>query len=101
MTARKNYGVLICVACGRQEQKLAPNQIFCQRCRRDEKSRYAYRRRKEQEETETKARSGNLKGLSIVEVDRLAKARHTSYGRIVAGWQEEKQKAADAATPTT
>ena len=34
-----------------------------------------------------------LAGLSIVEVDRLAKAHRTSYGRLVAGWAPENEKA--------
>lgn len=101
MTARKNYGAVTCVICGATEQKLAPNQIFCQRCRKDEKAQYAYKLRKEREEIEAKTRSRSLQGLSIVEVDRLAKTLHISYGQLVAGWQAEKQKAAGAATPTT
>ena len=88
---RKNYGAMTCVICGTQEPKFAPNQIFCQRCRKDEKAQYAYKAQKERAEIEEKARSGSLKGLSIVEVDRIAKAQHISYGKLVAGWQAEKE----------
>lgn len=43
-----------------------------------------------------------LKGLSIVQVDRLAKENHVSYGQMVAGWYEdEKERAAAGGTATT
>lgn len=34
-----------------------------------------------------------LQGLTIVQVDRLAKEKHTTYGQLVAGWALENEKA--------
>lgn len=88
--AKKNgrdYGSFACPICGRRETRTAPNQMFCQKCRRNEREKRLYKERLAAEALANMP----MKGMSIVEVDRIAKALHLSYGRVVAeGLTKEK-----------
>lgn len=95
--------VFSCVNCGQDVVRTNFKQKYCRACA------YQSRHRKTGRGTGARlnrrfldtAKPRTLAGLSIVEVDRLAKEQHTSYGKLVAGWAEEKQKAAGDAAPTT
>jgi len=90
----RSYGEMVCPICGTREDKSAPNQMFCQKCRKDERAKRIY---KEQLAAAALANMP-MKGMSIAEVDRIAKALHISYGQVVAGGWD--RKTAGAGTPT-
>lgn len=95
----------ICADCGRETPRTGSTQKYCHAC--SDRIRHprtgtgrgkgARLNRKFLDTAQPKS----LAGLPIVEVDRLAKENHTSYGQIVAGWWEERQKAAAGGTATT
>ena len=71
----KYFGTLTCAICGTKEPKTAPNQMFCQACRRNERKRDRWK--KEQAE---KANRPKPKPESIASIDRRLKAQGISYG---------------------
>ncbi len=93
------YGILTCAICGTQEPQTAPNQLYCQACRRNEPARRKYKEAQEAAALAEQAEKA-MRRLSIVQVDRLAKELHTSYGKLVAGYSEKEiRRALGAGTP--
>lgn len=96
----------VCPDCGKLTPRTGSTQKRCHECAdrirhprtgtgRGKGARL--RRRFVQEE-----KPKTLKGLSIVQVDRLAKELHISYGRLVAGYTEaQMERALGADTPRT
>ena len=104
-TPKKTIGsTFLCPDCGRETVRTGTNQQRCHDCAaaRNKKRDNSRGRGPRMDRRFIQAEQPRtLAGLSIVQVDRLAKELHTSYGRLVAGSSEEQMKrAAGAATPT-
>lgn len=87
----------ICPDCGKETRRTGIHQVRCHECAVIRKNRHGKGKGRG-----TGARFGRnwkepaprtLAGLSIVEVDRLAKEKHTTYGQLVARWALENEKA--------
>ena len=103
MSGKTQSATIVCAMCGRTVPRSGTTQRYCRDC--SDAIRHPHNTGKRQGPRfrlpPAAEAPKTLRGLSIVEVDRIAKEHHTSYGQIVAGWQEEKTKAAGGGTPTT
>lgn len=98
----KQSSTIVCALCGREVPRSGTTQKYCHACGEELRRPHSTGKRQGPKfRTPKAAPPPTLQGLSLVEADRLAKEQHTSYGRLVAGWQAEKTKAAGEGTPTT
>lgn len=78
---------IVCAMCGRTVPRTGTTQKYCREC--SDAIRHPHSTGKRQGPRfrlpKAEAAPKSLRGLSIVEADRLAKEQHTSYGKIVAG----------------